>query len=61
MPAQFITLDDKMKIYQNIEDKKVKDFVINELQRLESIIKDYEVVLPSAHERYIGKSFNNPK
>jgi hypothetical protein len=61
MPAQFITLDDKMKIYQNIEDKKVKDFVINELQRLESIIKDYEIVLQSAHERYIGKSFNNPK
>ena len=61
METEFIVFTDKLKLTIALE-KGNKDAIricIDEIQRLESIIRDYEIVITQARYRYDSRSFKS--
>lgn len=54
MKVQFIPISQKADLLKRIEagDKEASNVLIREIDRLESLIKDYEIVFQSAVNRY---------
>ena len=63
MKAEFLTIDDKVSIKERIEsgDKSVFKDVINEIERLESIIRDYEIAFDVVMGKVESKTNKSPK
>lgn len=49
----FLTFEQKKRIYEALENNKdIQQLVIDEIDRLEQIIKDYDIVLSQAKDRF---------
>jgi len=61
MDTKFLKMSDFMKLRNKIlkGDEESIDFLFEELSRLESIIKDYEIGLKSAVDKYETTIFKN--
>lgn len=62
METEFIGLIEKMHLQKKLEqgDTKAIDLVMNEFQRLEGIIRDYEIVMKQTVEKLNSKTFKTP-
>lgn len=66
MECQFLDFKKKNEIYDkivnsNIEEKEqLVELVLNEIQRLESVIKDYEVSMNQIAKTIESKTFKTP-
>lgn len=63
MEAIFIPFDQKRAIIDRIDsgDKKAALILIAEIDRLESIVKDYEIGLRAGAEKLKSESFKKPQ
>lgn len=65
MKVEFISFEDKRKIAFALSDAKVDDkiceFIFNEMQRLEGIIRDYEIGIGQIIDKSESKTFKTPK
>jgi len=62
METEFIGLIEKMHLQKKLEqgDAKAIDLVMNEFQRLEGIIRDYEIVMKQTVEKLNSRTFKTP-
>jgi len=62
MEANFYSITDKMFLIKQLEqgEEDAIKHVINEIQRLESIIKDYEVAFKICSDKVESKTFKTP-
>lgn len=62
MESEFIGLIEKMNLQKKLEqgDAKAIDLVMNEFQRLEGIIRDYEIVMKQTVEKLNSRTFKTP-
>lgn len=60
--TEFWTLTDKANLYNMLKPagEEATKVVINELQRLESVIRDYEIALESAKYKLEGEMSKKP-
>lgn len=59
----FLSLDDKMKLFNSLQqgEKKSVEFVMKEMDRLESRIKELEMGCTSLHDKLNGKTYLKPE
>lgn len=62
METKYLTISEKIRIMTALEkgDKSAIRAVMDEIQRLESIIKDYEVGIRVINEKFNSKIFKTP-
>ena len=62
MKASFLQITDKAKLMNQIEsgDKEALKFLIRELDRLECLVRDYELSFDGIINRVESKSFKKP-
>jgi len=62
METEFIGLLAKRDLFIKLEqgDKKAIEFTLEEISRLESIIRDYEIVLKISREKLESSTFKKP-
>lgn len=63
METEFLDLVVKYNLQKKLEngDRQAIEFVMNEFQRLEGIIRDYEIVMKQTVEKLNSKSFKKPR
>ena len=63
MTTRFINLGDKRTLMDAMINgsKNAAEYAIAEIQRLESIIRDYEMVIDMATEKVLSNTFKTPK
>lgn len=64
METKFLPITDKVKIKVAMEKaglKNLSTFVLDELNRLEAIIKNYEIGIKSSAQKLSDKTFKKPK
>ncbi len=63
MKTQFTSILDKAKIAKRLEsgDKDAIDWALNEMQRLESLIRDFEVAFDAMDGKRNSKTFKTPQ
>ena len=61
--TNFLSIIDKSKLYSLAQNgnKEGIELLINEIDRLESIIKDYEIGINQLLHKYNDKIIKNPK
>jgi nitrogen-specific signal transduction histidine kinase len=62
MKVQFITITQKADLIKRIEsgDKEAVNILIREMDRLESLVKDFEIVIETAVGRYNSTLHKTP-
>lgn len=62
MATTFISITDKSKLVDKLKtgDKKAISYMLHEIDRLESIIRDYEIGIKSLNDKMTGKTFKEP-
>lgn len=63
MKVQFIPITEKAKLLAGIKsgDEKAADILIREIDRLESLVKDFEIVIETAVSRYNTDLYKQPE
>jgi len=63
METQFTSITQKGELIDRLRkgDDSAISYVINEIDRLESVIKNYELSFSQAAKVYYGNSFKQPK
>lgn len=62
METKFLNISDKVRLQIALEkgDKKAIYATFDEIARLESIIKDYEIAIRQVNSKYTDKFLKNP-
>lgn len=62
METKFLNISDKVRLQIALEkgDKKAITATFDEIARLESIIKDYEIGIRQVNSKYTDKLLKNP-
>lgn len=62
METEFMSITERVKLNMQLElgDKEAVRTVMDELIRLESVIKDYEIGINQINKRFNSKTFKRP-
>lgn len=62
METKFISITEKIILMKNLEDGNLKSIriIFDEINRLESIVRDYEIGIRVINEKFAGKTFKTP-